>query len=232
MKSISSSKNTTLLLVIALVMALLFALYYYVVKPKQDDVQTMNNEVSYLKNEVASLEQSLVVIKEQQFQTSETEYTLRKKMPNNRAIDSLILNMEEIEFVTGTRIQSIDFNNYDVPVSSSGLLDPNNTTSEAEEQQETNAESTEETQESASLPVSTIAVENLPPALKLITFNINVTSPNYENLQQFIKEIEQIERVMHIDTIDFTLPGEEAEIIGSIEDVVSADVQVTTFYYE
>ena len=229
MNSVSSSKNTTILLVIALAMALLFAVYYYVVKPKQDDAESVSREVTTLKAEISSLEENLVTFREQQSQTNINEFALRKKVPATRAIDTLILSMEEIEYVTGSRILSMDFNNYDEQVSTSGLEDPNAITETKE------LETTEETQnneQSEALPVSTIAVENLPPSLKLITFNINVMSPNNENLQQFIKEVEKIERVMHIDTIDFSLPVEENIFLEDATDVVFADVQVTTFYYE
>ena len=82
------------------------------------------------------------------------------------------------------------------------------------------------------MPVSTIAVESLPPSLKLITFNIDITSPNEESLINFIREIEQIERIMHVDTIDFALPGEENEFTEDKSEVVSGSVQITTFYYE
>lgn len=229
MNSVSSSKNTTVLLVIALAMALLFAVYYYVVKPKQDDAETVNREVNTLRAEISSLEENLTAIRAQHSQTSINEFALRKKVPATRAIDSLILDMEEIEYVTGSRIQSIDFNNYDDQVATSGLEDPNAST--ATKEQET-TEETQNNEQSEALPVSTIAVENLPPSLKLITFNINVMSPNNETLQQFIKEIEKIERVMHIDMIDFTLPVEENIFLENATDVVFADIQVTTFYYE
>lgn len=233
MNSISSSKNGTLLLVIALAMALLFAIYYYVVKPKQDDAQAIHSEVNNLKAEILSLEQTLVEAQSQQSSTNVNEFTLRKKVPDNRAIDSLILSIEEIEFVTGSRIQSVEFNNYDILVSDSGYLDPTaSAETEMEEGTEPTAPATEDGVESTELPVSTIAVETLPPSLKLVTFNVNVASPNDVRLQQFIKEIEKLERVMHIDTIDFSLPGEEAAFSEGATDVVTASIQITTFYYE
>lgn len=93
--------------------------------------------------------------------------------------------------------------------------------------EEVNAEDT-----NAHAPVSTIAVETLPPSLKLVTFEVEVASPEYEKLQQFIKEIEKIERVMHIDRISYSLEGEEKVFDAAATDTVTAMVQVTTFYYE
>ena len=65
-----------------------------------------------------------------------------------------------------------------------------------------------------------------------MTFEVGVESPNAENLQQFMKEIEQLERVMHIDTIEYALPGEENTFATDASDIVTATIQVTTFYYE
>lgn len=254
MNSISSSKKRTLLLVIALAMALLFAVYYYVVKPKEDEAQAIRTEMTSLETEISAMEQSLAELNAQHSQTDVNEFALRKKVPANREIDALILAMEEIEYVTGSRVQSIEFNNYDALVSSSGLQDPLYTpepeegaaTEDGSEPIETNestepAESTEPTEDTETtegevpaeeLPISTIAVETLPPSLKLVTFNVNVVSPNDVNLQQFIEEIEKNERVMRIDIVDFALPGEEHQFTEEASDVVTANIQITTFYYE
>lgn len=241
MNSFSSSKNGTLLLVIALAMALLFAVYYYVVKPKQDEEQAINSEMTNIKTEITALEQTIAAHHSQLSQSSTNEFALRKKVPANREIDALILSIEEIEYLTGSRIQSIDFNNYDALVSSSGLQDPM-AGSETEEGQatedgsepveQTESNETEATDVPEELPVSTIAVESLPPSLKLVTFNINVSSPNDVSLLQFIKEIEMKDRVMRIDIIDFALPGEEEQFTEDTSEVVTANIQITTFYYE
>lgn len=235
MNSISSSKNGTLLIVIALAMALLFAMYYYVVKPKQDEEQMIRSEINSLHTEIAAIEETIATNQSEQSQTNVNEFALRKKVPDNREIDELILSIEEMQYVTDSRIQSIDFNNYDALVSSSGLQDPLSTPESEEGVATESTESTDQTEDteaSEQLPVSTIAVETLPPSLKLVTFNINVAAPNDVNLLQFIEEIEKKERVMRIDIIDFALPGEEDKFTEEASEIVTADIQVTTFYYE
>ena len=66
----------------------------------------------------------------------------------------------------------------------------------------------------------------------MITFEIEVESPDYEQLQQFIREIEGLERVMHIDAIEYSLPGEEEMLTEEASPIVAASIQVTTFYFE
>lgn len=235
MNSISSSKNGTLLIVIALAMALLFALYYYVVKPKQDEEQMIRSEINSLHAEIAAIEEVIATNQSQQSQTNVNEFALRKKVPDNREIDELILSIEEMQYVTDSLIQSIDFNNYDALVSSSGLQDPLSAPETGEGAATESTESTDQTEDTEApeeLPVSTIAVETLPPSLKLVTFNINVAAPTDVNLLQFIEEIEKKERVMRIDIIDFALPGEEDQFTEEASEIVTANIQVTTFYYE
>lgn len=224
-------------------MALLFAVYYYFVKPVQDEEQSIHSEISSLKTEISALEETIATHQTQLSQTRTNEFVLRKKVPANRELDALILSIEETEYLTGSRVQSIEFNNYDALVSSSGLQDPMassqteeglSTTDGTEQVESTDPATTESesTEVSGQLPVSTIAVETLPPSLKLVTFNINVVAPNDVNLLQFIEEIEKKERVMRIDIIDFALPGEEDKFTEEASEIVTADIQITTFYYE
>lgn len=244
---ISSSKNSGPILIVVLVAVLLFAVYYYIVLPKQDEADMMDNSVNSLNSEISTLNEQITSIQEEQSRESSNEFALRKKVPDNREIDELLLNIEEIEYVSGSRIQSISFNNYDSLVSASGLTDPNavptdeeNPEGQPETSEETATDTTTDTSEETieteeqvpTTPVSTIAVESLPANLKLVTFGVEVESPNYEKLQQFIKEIERLERVMHIDTISYALPGEENTFAEDASDIVSATIQVTTFYYE
>lgn len=240
---LSSSKNSGPILIVVLVAVLLFAVYYYVVLPKQDEADMMESSVGSLNSEISTLNEQITSIQEEQSRESSNEFTLCKKVPDNREIDELLLNIEEIEYVSGSRIQSISFNNYDSLVSESGLTDPNavptdeeNVEGQTETSEETATDTTTETTETEeqvpTTPVSTIAVESLPVNLKLVTFEVTVESPNYEKLQQFIKEIERLERVMHIDTISYALPGEENTFAEDASDIVSATIQVITFYYE
>ena len=233
---LSSSKNSGPILIAVLVAALLFAVYYYIVLPKQEEVDMLESSVNSLRSEDSTLNEQIVSIQEELSRESANEFALRKKVPDNREIDELLLNIEEIEYVSGSRIQSIRFNNYDSLVSTSGLTDPNATTAteengigQAEAGEEQEADTTNQV---PTTRVSTIAVESLPVNLKLVTFEVNVESPNYDKLQQFIKEIEQLERVMHIDKISYSLPGEEHTYAEDASDIVSATIQVTTFYYE
>ncbi|MFF5993511.1 potassium transporter [Lysinibacillus sp. KU-BSD001] len=223
---LSSGKNSEVLLLSALVLALLFAVYYYVVKPKQEEATNLESSVSSLNSEITSIQDQITLLKEEQSSDIPNEFALRKKVPASREIDRILLNIEEVEYVSGSTVLGIKFNNYDSLVSESTLTDPNATEETTEETAQGEVAETEQN------PVSTIATANVPTNLKLVTFEVDVASPNFEKLQLFIKEIERLERVMHIDKIDYQLPGEEELFAEDRSEVAAAIIQITTFYYE
>ncbi|MFC5558756.1 potassium transporter [Ureibacillus thermophilus] len=228
MMKLTSGKNSSTVLLIALVAALLFALYYYILLPKKEEAASLESSILSTRSEIESIQQQIEELNASKNAEHATLFELRKKVPATRNLDDIVLKIEETQYVTGTKILSIHFNNYDELVSSSQLESPNVSTEEGEngEDATTEAEDSEET------PVSPIAKENLPSELKLITFEVRVESPDFNHLVNFIKEIEKIKRIMHIDAINFSLPGEENEFDEDSEDSITATVKVTTFYYE
>ncbi|MFJ5790373.1 potassium transporter [Lysinibacillus sp. NPDC093197] len=232
----TSSKNSAILLLTALVAALLFALYYYLLTPKLEEVEAKERDVSALQQEIASIQEQIAALDMVQQSHGVSVLSLRKKVPQTRAIEGVIRNIEEIEAVTGTRVEAVEFNNYDSLVMDSSIIDPN---SPANEEQAVTAQQPTENSEQAdseegdnALPTSTIAKESLPAELKLVTFSIDVVAIDTKAMLEFLKEIEKIERVMKIDTLDITLTGEEAVFEEDADSSIKATVQVTTFYYE
>ena len=235
---LSGGKNTGPLLITALLLALIFAVYYYVLTPKLDEVKAKESSVSTLNQEITSLQEQIALVEETQQSSAINNLTLRKKVPQTRAIEKVLLNIAEIEAVTGTLVESISFNNYDSLVLDSSITDPNAPVVDegaAQDVPATNGDqSTEEETEITTdeLPVSTIAKESLPAALKLVTFSIDIAALDMKSLNSYLEEIEKIERIMKIDALDISLPGEEDKFQEDADPTVTATLQVTTFYYE
>ncbi|MGE7949520.1 potassium transporter [Lysinibacillus sp. NPDC093688] len=237
----TSSKNSTILILTAFVAAILFALYYYIVTPKLEEVDAKESSINSLQQEISTIQKQIALIEENGKSASTSNLTLRKKVPQTRAIEEVIRNIEEIEAVTGTRVEAMDFNNYDSLVMDSTMTDPNSTNSEeqvepkqsankAEEQAVAKNDETPETQDK--IPTATFTKDSLPKELKLVTFNIDVAALDNKAMVEFIKEIEKIDRVMKIDAIDFTSTGEEAKFQEDADTTLKSTIQVTTFYYE
>lgn len=248
---LSGNKNSALLLLVALIAALLFALYYYIVLPKKDNVDALEGSINTLQTDIVTLQGEIDALEEEATDGNVSNLSeIRQKLPQSREIDQLLLNLEEIEFVSESRITSIGFNSYDALVSESTIVplpeevveadetsevqEESTETAETEEANEENAETEEgtETGEAAETPVSEIAAQILPPELKLITFNLEIEASEDQNIQLFIQEIENLKRIMHIDSISYTLPGEEGEFMDEGDETIMASIQVTTFYYD
>ncbi|MFJ7913635.1 MULTISPECIES: potassium transporter [unclassified Lysinibacillus] len=237
----TSSKNSTILILTALIAAILFALYYYIVTPKLEEVDAKESSNIALQQEVSTIQEQIALIEKNGKSNSTSNLILRKKVPQTRAIDEVIRNIEEIEVVTGTRVEAMDFNNYDSLVMESAITDPNSTNSE--EQADTQQSATEADEQAVAkndetsevkdkIPTATLNKDSLPKELKLVTFDIEVVALDNKAMVEFIKEIEKIDRVMKIDAIDFTLTGEEAKFQEDADTTLKATIQVTTFYYE
>lgn len=226
------NKRSAVLLIFLLVAVVFVAGYYYLVLPQKEEVAMKETSVLNLQAEIASLDQQNSVLEGEAVEAEDSIYTLRKKVPENRAIDQLLLSIQEIELVTNSRADNIAFNNYDGLVAESGLNVPLEEV--VEETEQTEAVGTTDVTETVTEepPVSPIASEAMPPNLKLITVSLDIRSENYESLKTFLKELEALERVTRIDSIDFGLPGELKEVEVDTSDVTSASIQITTFFYD
>ncbi|MER2170839.1 MAG: potassium transporter [Psychrobacillus psychrodurans] len=229
MNDLFSNKQTGYLLIIALVTLLLGATYYFLIYPLNEEKNSKEVTISSVRSEIALLNSQFTSPVEEVEITN--SFQLKKKVPVSRELDKLLQSIEEIELVSEGRIESIEFNNYDEVVAESTLVtSKSDNTDETNEENEINEMTVEE--EIVEAPVSPVASSALPPQLKLITFNINVLTKDYDHLNTFIKELESIERIKRIDQIEFLLPGEESYIELNSKEAINAIIQVTTFYYD
>ena len=239
MNSITSNKNSTLLLLTALLAAILFTVYYYVLTPKLDEAELKESAINSLNQQITSLQQQLTIQEETQQTSIPNMLALRNKVPQSKEINKILLKIAEIEAVTGTLVDSIRFPNYDTPVANSSVSDPNAPVVDSEGTQDSalvdeetmiDQETTDSTSNTS--VVSTITKDSLPAQLKLVTFSFDIVAINQQDIFTFIQEIEQIERVMKIDTVNLTSPGEEEQLQEDAEPTYKASIQITTFYYE
>jgi len=227
MNDLFSNKQTGYLVISALIAVLLGAIYYFLIYPLNEEKNSKETTISTVRSEIALLDSQLTSPVEED--ENKNSFQLEKKVPITRELDKLIKSIEEIDLVSEAKIESIEFNNYDEVVADSSLVtSEEETTTEADDV----AEEEIEGEQPAETPVSPVANITLPPQLKLITFNINVLTKDYEHLNIFIKELESIERIKHIDKIEFLIPGEESLLELDYIEATSATIQVTTFYYD
>jgi len=145
-------------------------------------------------------------------------------LPATRAVEKILLDLAEIEEVAGTRIESLTVQNDEAAVRQSEELN-------MVEQAEAEVNGGQGT-DKPSTPISSLSKDSLPANLKLITFILEVGALDFNSLESFLQELEQLERVMKTDAIEIKLPGEQDQLEKNADLTLMATVQVTTFYYE
>lgn len=234
----SRLNRSNLILIAVIILLLLFALYYYVVLPKQQERDQLQQSVNQVQAEVSALQENINLLVNNQQYVEENTYLMRQKLPPNRMMQQLLLDIEEIEYVSDSKVLAINFNNYDSLVNASNIQDPGATEPETDVAGDVAEAETENVEEEAqvnvteTIPVSSVASEALPPELKMVTFNMNVEAPERKNIEEFVKELENLDRVMRIDSISYTLMGESDLLEEQLFDLTTAVIQVTTFFYE
>lgn len=192
----------------------------------QDEIESLNSEIN---------QQDSIEIDNNEFENM----ILAKKMPDNPELEEFLLTLNEIELVSDSRIENLAFS-YD------GSLPERLTEEEDEETADTDENSTvgnpgeelvseeEELIEEAAVEVNSIMeMEGKPENLRLITVRIEVFSPDYDQFQTFLTEIENQERIMMVNRLEFEKPAEQELVIENSEDeTIRTVVDVTTFYYD
>ncbi|MEY2364738.1 hypothetical protein R6U76_05900 [Lysinibacillus capsici] len=227
MNKLTSSKNSSMILVLALIGAILFALYYYLLSPKLDEVNEKESNVLQVQQELASVKEQLAQLDKEQGQPTINILALRQKLPVTRAVEKIILDLAEIEEVTGTRVLSLTVQGEDGTVTPSDVSNDLNMLEQAEAEVNGDQENKETT-----TPIASLSKDSLPTNLKLVTFILEVGALDFNSLESFLQEVEQLERIMKTDKIEFKLPGEQAQLEKDADLTLKATVQVTTFYYE
>ncbi|RLL47868.1 hypothetical protein D8M04_00895 [Oceanobacillus piezotolerans] len=230
MNNLFQENKKPFLLLLGLLFLLIIVFYFLFFQPLMKDLKSKENSLTQLDNEVAVLG---IAVKKAEAKVSQDESNIEQlrladKMPANPELEKLILTLEEIAMVSGSRFDSISFS-YDGTVPERA--------SEEETDETSNQESIEETaepSESEEIEEQTevINMEEKPEGLQVVNISMSVISPDYEQFLTFMKEIENQERMMTVSSMDFQQPS-ESELLAdeAIESVVS-NVNITTFYYE
>ena len=219
----ASSQRNTVILVALLTIALLGALYYYVVLPKTERVASLQSTIATL---TATRDTALADIAafDAKDLDAGTLARLQKQVPKERGVEYILRDLEDIEMLTRSRIENISFSEYDAPMLERKL----GLTKTTEE--ELAAQLANETVEEEE-PLYNAALAEAPEGLQIITYQVELLTPDYKTLRTFIREVEGLERIIKIDVVQLSQPGEEVKFAEVVDYTVSASLQLTTFFY-
>lgn len=227
MNELFEEKKKVALFFIIILFLLLGLLYVYVLLPVKNEAEQKENSFRQLESEVLTLQAEL---NQKEDPDSENAFFLEKTLPRSRKVDELILDLQQIETVSNSRIESIDFTNYDGSFSDLDLPE----TIEENDEQGTDETTSSENASADETANATVTYPNtLPENVKYITLQLSVTSPDFDHFFTFLEEVEKLERVVNVDQLTFSQPGEQ-ELLSDEPDAefIRTDIQLTTFYYD
>jgi type IV pilus assembly protein PilO len=171
-------------------------------------IQPMEERINYKEEELAiQLKlQEAIETKVNNINENDTadSTTLQKKIPVEPLTERLILDLEKAELVSGSTIQSINFERTDGPLAAQG------------------------NEESDGVPVKET---QLPPLLKRLQMTMVVESPSYFEMEEFLEEIESLQRIVEINRLYFEGEEELKESIeGYSQDMVTFELTASAFF--
>lgn len=220
----ASSERNTFILIAVMVIALLGALYYYVILPKTEKVTALESSIQQLETTLSETKEAITAYDETDIDAGAVA-RLQKQVPKARGVEYILRDLEDIEMLTRSRIENISFSEYDAPMIERklGLTE----TSEEELDAKLANEAYEEDE-----VVYNAALAEAPEGLQIITYQVDLLTPDYKTLRTFIREVEGLQRIVKVDTIQLTQPGEEVKFEEVVDYTVSASLQLTTFFYQ
>lgn len=226
----------------SLILVLLIVLYFAFIQPLAADRKAKEAEAGNTQKEIEALQAKEKRLASEP--TKEEALVYKQNMPQVADLDQLIKSLDEIAEVSTSRIEKIEFA-YDEdlpereePVSENEAedgqtaedktADPSSDKPEAESSAD--AKTTPAQEDTAA---QELKLEKKPKNLHTISMRIDVSSPDYAHFDQLIKEIEKLERVTLVNTLEFENPAEADLIMNDNPDQsIDCTVELMTFYYD
>ncbi|WP_339214324.1 hypothetical protein [Ornithinibacillus sp. FSL M8-0202] len=228
MNSLFHENKQSFLLLLTLLFILLTVVYFFFYLPMNQELKSKENNLELVEKEVSTL-QSEVMKLEEGNQAGVEPYMQAEKLPQDPELEKLILTLQEIEFISDSRIDNINFTYGGSETLRTDVEDE----VEAESESEPEPEIQDEEQEEMEQVESVMDFANKPDNVEVISVSMAVNSPDYEHFQQFLNQIEKQERFMTVSSLHFQKPAERELLLeGDSFQTITANVTITTFYYQ
>lgn len=224
MKQLFQENRNAFLLLLVLLFVLVITAYFLFYRPLAEDLKQAENQEVTLQSEIDTLqvEANKIAASENNIENEIESIRLESKIPRTAELEEFLLIINEIEAISKSRIDEMYFGYQ-------GAL-PEREVIQEEEEIMDESENAEEEEAAEEKPV--IEMAGIPEGLQPITVALEVTSPDYEYFQLFMKEIEKQERMMVVTNLEFNKPAEMELILEEGDETISATIDVTTFYFE
>ncbi|MGM0874431.1 MAG: hypothetical protein ACQEWV_06435 [Bacillota bacterium] len=215
-------KKHTILVAITFVISCFTAYFLFVllVQPKDQQIISMQNQIDTENQLIDTLQQSSLGSVEG---AKLSAVELQKILPVSPFEEQFLLDLEKAETISNSLITSISFQDGDVLTTEdegdklveeyAEKLDPDSETAEK------NQASTEE-----------IKKEAFPEGVERLTVELSVESPSYYELEDFLRLLENSERITQIESVQVAGQQELVNFVENMEEDYQYQVVVSTFY--
>ncbi|WP_147532505.1 hypothetical protein [Bacillus marasmi] len=221
----SFSKKETIILVLTVLLTILaiFSLYYFYLEPKYNLIDTQTASLKTEKELLATLQEQS---QQKSNITAESLAVLQRKVPVKPQQEQLILDLEQAEVVSGTKIINMSFSEGDVAPPPAETPEDTNKENENgdDEAKDENADAADEDKDNEAKEENdenaddnkekenTYKPTPLPGGIKRLMVTLSVESSNYEELKKFIESVEGLQRTIVVETISFSGVAEVTEL--------------------
>ncbi|MDF2945870.1 MAG: Pilus assembly protein PilO [Bacillales bacterium] len=215
MKTQLSKKETVIIVVgFMFLLSLIVASYLIIIQPKREEINALDEEIK-------TTQKLLTIYDLKPNNNQGNEYKninqLKAKVPVSPLFEKFMYDVEKSELISESIVINME------------LQDEQDATQLNKEQKQIENPLEKQLDVKEETEGKTTPQIKLPSGMKKWTVTLTVESPKYKNLEKFIEALEATQRIVVIDTIDFT---DKKEITSGIQESGNLvyNVSVTAFY--
>lgn len=226
------SKKELVALLISIILAVILILgsYFFYLNPKKAEMSNMETQLQSEEQLLAALQDQLA---KNSLPTSESIAELQKKVPVKQQLEMLILDLEKAEVLSDSFISNMSFSEADVPVPAqqeqSASQENQETTNQAEQTSDQTNQDTTDQADSGNPAGEEVKPLPLPAGVKKLTVTLSVTSPSFYELIKFIETVENLNRLVVIESVSFSGGSELTSLEAEAEPLTYA-LTFSAFY--
>lgn len=235
--SLQFSKKELLITIVSLLLlgALFYGAYSFYVSPKLANLEMKEKT---LKSEQALLEAVSAQSKDSEEMTFENTVELQKRVPVKPLTEKFVLDIQKAEVVSNSFVMNVSFADGELKAETNTDQTKQADTNKQQEQTQTNNQAdqkqekqtqTTDNKDEKTTPSNVANTIPMPTGMKKITATLEIQSPNYESLEKFIQTLEDLQRIVVVEGIDFSGKDE----VTSVEQqgtLLTYTLTVSSFY--
>jgi type IV pilus assembly protein PilO len=198
-----------------LVLFLIFGAVWFFYLPVKYQKESVQMEIQTETQLMKALDSKIGSIKQDSFENSSS---LQQKVPVKPMTQQLLIDLQKAEIVSDSLITSIEFTEGALALPVTGETTG---TSIDEPAESTNDETT------ANNPDAPVV--SLPQGLQKLTATMSVEAKSYFEIEEFIKKLEELHRIVEVEQISFSGPPEIQQYQDEVDNI-QLNIVVSAFY--